>query len=105
MTHAEVVYKVAHSDLRPKFSPHVPQLLVDIACACWVTDPTLRPTAAAVLKSLEELLESGPVMPENWQGRASLDEHQLQGMGPRANSARMQRSRVPLIIAEETSVV
>ncbi|MEW5309703.1 MAG: hypothetical protein WDW38_001567 [Sanguina aurantia] len=60
LSHAEIVYHVAHSDLRPKFSPTVPQPLVDIACACWVTDPVLRPTSAAVLKSLESLSEQGP---------------------------------------------
>ncbi|MEW5303246.1 MAG: hypothetical protein WDW36_005954 [Sanguina aurantia] len=63
MSHAEIVYRVAHSDLRPKFSPSVPQPLIDIACACWVTDPASRPTAASVLKRLEALLEGPPLTP------------------------------------------
>lgn len=103
MSHAEIVYRVAHGDLRPTFSPTVPQLLVDIACACWVTDPTLRPTAASVLKSLEDLLEGGPlIMPSTPRGSMSTEEQCSTSSDFRIHMASL---RVPPVIEEESSVV
>ncbi|MEW5309700.1 MAG: hypothetical protein WDW38_001565 [Sanguina aurantia] len=103
MSHAEIVYRVAHSDLRPKFSPTVPQPLIDIACACWVTDPALRPSAAAVLKRLEALLEGPPLTPAG--PRTSQSQTEVQGITPSECHLHMASMRVPSVIAGDSSGV
>ncbi|GLI59316.1 hypothetical protein VaNZ11_001170 [Volvox africanus] len=50
--------KVVREGLRPRWPHHVPPAYRNLACTCWASIPSERPNAAAVVSSLQRLMES-----------------------------------------------
>ncbi|GIL68261.1 hypothetical protein Vafri_21518 [Volvox africanus] len=50
--------KVVREGLRPRWPHHVPPAYRNLACACWASHPAERPTAAALVSSLQRLMEA-----------------------------------------------
>eukprot|EP00898_Chlorokybus_atmophyticus_P003259 jgi/Chlat1/3934/Chrsp26S04194 len=51
---------IASHGLRPPTDPHVPQQFKDLLTACWQQDPAARPSAAAVVKAMQDILRTLP---------------------------------------------
>jgi serine/threonine protein kinase len=55
LSKAEIIERVGHGGMRPRFPPSAPRGYVRVATACWADDPAARPAFGRIISELQAL--------------------------------------------------